>query len=104
MSEAEVLTDTNVTPLRGQSQLEGMKDEVDLELRGLAVDFETARDERIAKGQVEKQKKAALELKMNEKGVAHYRDTEAGIEAYFEVEKNLKVKRIKVEKKDETAE
>lgn len=92
----------NVVTLPKQPQLEGMKDDLDQELTDLAVEFETVRDERIAKQTIERQKKSALELKMNEKGVTHYRDSETGIEAYFEVERNLKVKRIKQDKEEET--
>ena len=61
----------------------------------MSVNFETARDERIEKGTVEKKAKSLLETRMNEKGITHYRDSENGIEAFFEVERNLKVKRIK---------
>ena len=74
-----------------------MQDKADEELTGLAVEFETARDERVAKGTVERIKKNALEIKMNEKSLTHYRDSSAGIEVYFETQRNLKVRRIKDE-------
>lgn len=90
-----------VATIPRQPQLEGMKEEVDQELTDLAIQYETERNKRQAAAIIEGQRKGALELKMNEKGVAHYRDHEAGIEAFFETTKNLKVKRIKQEPDDD---
>jgi hypothetical protein len=69
-----------------------MKDKEDKELTDLAVKHGTARDERMVKGREEKTAKSALEVKMDEKGVTHYRDPETGVEAWFEVKRNLKTK------------
>jgi hypothetical protein len=75
-----------------QQQFEVMADKKDKVLTKLAAEYVDARDRRMACGDIELEKKVALQLKMQEKGLTSYRDPDTGMIVLLEEGKiSLKV-------------